>query len=189
MQANISNVMDGLINIINNNMDTIEETIDVYENGRTLTIFKGNRSTIPSSKFPSLELEPSSGSMQWNSTDTQIVEYSVDFTLTISTQEIDISAEYIGALSRELVEIFNMPYNMHFIIPNEKGFNPTVQDYCPLTVQFGSVSSIAYNANREGTLRLAQWTWTGGVRESYPREYWDYKRLKDLGFIPRQIPE
>lgn len=189
MQANISNIMDGLITIVQNNMDTIEETIDVYEAGKKLTIFKGNRSSIPASSFPSLELEPTSGSMEWNSTDSQLAEYSIDFTLTISTQVLDISAEYIGALTRDLVQIFNMPYNMHFIIPNETGFNPTTQNYCPLTIQFGSVSSVAYNANREGTLRLSQWTWTGGAREAYPREYWDYKRLKDLGFVPRQIPK
>ena len=170
-------------------MDTIQSTINAYESGKHLTIFRGNRSSIPKSSFPSLQLQPSSGSMQWNSTDTQLVEYSVDFTLTISTQLVDISAEYIGMLSREIVQIFNMPYNMHFILPNQVGFNPTVQQYCPLTVQFGSISSVVYNANREGTLRLAQWSWTGGVIESYPREYWQYKRLKDLGFTPRQIPE
>lgn len=188
MQASISNVIDGLILKIQQNIDTINNTIQLYQDNKELTIFKGLRDNLGISSYPSLELEPSSGSMNWNTTDSQVCEYSVQLYLTISTQMVNISVEYIGSVVRQIIQIFNMPYNMHFIIPNQIGYDPQQRKYTPLTIQFGSVSSVTYASNKIGTLRVANFTWTGTTRESYPRQFWNHKKLTDLNFIPRINP-
>lgn len=188
MQASISNVIDGLILKIQENLDTINSTIQKYQDNKQLTIFKGQRDNLGITAYPCVQLQPSSGTMNWNTTDSQVCQYSVDFYVTISTQVVNISVQYISALVRQLVQIFNMPYNMHFIIPNEKGYNPQTKQYTPLTIQFGNISSVSYVSNKVGTLRVAQFTWTGITRESYPREYWNHKKLNDLSFVPRIDP-
>lgn len=188
MQANISNVIDGLILKIKENIDTINQTIQKYQDNKQLTIFKGLRDNLGIASYPSLQLQPSSGSMNWNTTDSQVCEYSVECYLTISTQVVSISVQYIGAVVRQIIQIFNMPYNMHFIIPNEIGYDPQTRKYTPLTIQFGNISSVSYASNKVGTLRVANFTWTGTTREAYPREYWNNKKLKDLNFVPRIDP-
>ena len=188
MQANISNVIDGLILKIKENIDTINQTIQKYQDNKQLTIFKGLRDNLGIASYPSLQLQPSSGSMNWNTTDSQVCEYSVECYLTISTQVVSISVQYIGAGVRQIIKIFNMPYNMHFIIPNEIGYDPQTRKYTPLTIQFGNISSVSYASNKVGTLRVANFTWTGTTREAYPREYWNNKKLKDLNFVPRIDP-
>lgn len=188
MQASVSNVIDGMILKIQENLDAINQTIRRYQDNKSLTIFKGQRDNLGVTSYPCIQLQPSSGTMNWNSTDSQLCEYSVDCYVTISTQVVQIGVQYISAVVREIVQIFNMPHNMHFIIPNEIGFDPQTQKYTPLTIQFGNISSVSYVSNKAGTLRVAQFTWTGITRQSYPRQYWDYKKLKDLSFVPRKDP-
>ena len=186
MQANISNVIDGLINKIKQNIDTINQTIHLYQDNKQLQMFKGLRDNLGASSYPSLQFQPSSGGFQWATTDSQKSEYSVDMYLTVSTQNVDVSVQYIGALVRQIVQIFNMPYNMHFVIPNQIAYNPVTKKYTDMAIHFGSISSVSYNSNKVGTLRVAQFTWTGNVKQSYPRQYWQCKTLSDLGFVPRK---
>ena len=186
MQANISNVIDGLINKVKQNLDTINSTIHKYEDDKNLNMYKGLRDNLGAGSYPSLQFEPASGSWNWATTDSQITEYSVDMYLTISTQNVDISVEYIGSLVQDIVQIFNMPYNMHFVIPNETAYNPITKKYTPMAIHFGSISNVTYNANKVGTLRVAQFTWTGNVKQAYPRQYWKDTKLEDLHFLPRK---
>lgn len=188
MQANISNVIDGLILKIQQNIKPINEIIQRYQDNKQLTIFKGLRNNLGISSYPCVELQPASGNNSWQTTSSQVSEYSVDFYVTISTQMVQLSVQYIGSVVRQLTQLFNMPYNMHLIIPNEMGYNPQTKQYTPLTVSFGNIGSVSYAANKVGTLRVAQFTWTGIVRESYPRQYWEHKKIEDLQFYPRIDP-
>ena len=188
MQASISNVIDGLILKIQQNLDTINSTIQKYQDNKQLTIFKGQRDNLGITSYPCVQLQPSNGTMSWNSTDSQVCQYSVDFYVTISTQVVNISVQYISALVRQLVQIFNMPYNMHFIIPNQIAYNPITKKYTPMAIHFGNISSVTYASNKVGSLRVAQFTWTGNVKQAYPRQYWNHKKLNDLAFIPRIDP-
>ena len=186
MQANISNVIDGLILKVQENLDTINSVIQIYQDNKQLQIFKGLRDNLGASHYPCLQLQPSSGSWQWTTTDSQTSEYSVDLYVTVSTTQVEISVQYIGSLVQSIIQIFNMPYNMHFLVPNEIAYNPTTKQYTPMSITFGSISSVSYNSNKVGSLRVAQFTWSGQIKESYPREYWNAKKLSDLGFLPRK---
>lgn len=188
MQVNISNIIDGLILKIQQNIKPINEIIQRYQDNKQLTIFKGVRNNLGITAYPCVELQPASGDNGWQTTSAQNSNYSVDFYVTISTSVVDLSVQYIGSVVRQLTQIFNMPYNMHFIIPNEKGYNPQTKQYTPLTVSFGSIGSVSFTSNKAGTLRVAQFTWNGIVRESYPREYWEHKKIEDLQFYPRIDP-
>lgn len=190
MQANISNIIDGLILKIKQNADSINQIIHRYQDNKQLQIFKGLRDNLGASSYPCLQLQPSSGNHQWSTTDSQNSQYSVDMYLTVSTTALQISVQYIGSVVQSIVQIFNMPYNMHFIIPNQIAYNPITKKYTPMAIHFGNISSVTYASNKVGSLRVAQFTWTGNVKQAYPRQYWNFKKLDDLGFLPRpEIPD
>ena len=189
MKTNISNIIDGLINLIEQNREHIDSVINEYERGKSLHIFKGVRKSIPADLFPCLEIEPNDGSMSWQTTEHQDCQYSVEMILTISTTIDDVSVEYISTITREFLHLLNNPANMKFEIPNEKNWDPISNSSYQSRVEFGSVSNVSYNATKDGSIRVSRWTWTGQVRESYPREYDDYSKLSDSPDLPRQYPE
>ena len=170
------------------NKPYINALISQYEPSREIHVYKGMRKTLPRDAFPSLEIEPVSGSTSWLTTETQGASYTVTMTLTILTDRDDMSAEYIGNLTRLFTEIFNNPANMALPIPYEKGYSVSTQNWTSNIVQFGMVESVAYNSNKEGTIRVSQWDWTGQVRESFPRDFYERDNIADLGLEPHDIP-
>ena len=170
------------------NAPYINALIKEYENGREIHVYKGMRKTLPRDAFPSLEIEPSGANTSWLTTETQGPEFTVQMTLTIMTERDDMSVEYIANLTRVFTEIFNNPANMALPIPNEKGWNPNTQQWAENIIQFGMCNSVTYNSNKEGTIRVAQWDWTGQVRESFPRDYYNRDNLADLGLEPHDLP-
>lgn len=177
-----------LISVIEVNKPYINALIAQYEPSREIHVFKGQRKTLPRDAFPSVELEPNSASSSWLTTETQGTEFSIGFTLTIMTDRDDMSVEYIGNLSRVFTEILNNPANMALQIPNERGYNLDAQKWTGNIVQFGMCSSITFNANKEGTIRVATFDWTGMVRESFPRGFYLRDNLGELGLEPHKIP-
>ena len=165
--ANIApdNIIKGLISIIEINADSINGLLAFYrDETSTLHVFEGLRKTLPLSSYPSLELEPVSNSNEWLTTSAQTGEYRIGFTLTVNCDNETLGAEYISQVTRRVVQIFNYPPNMSFIIPNEyQGLNKE-----PVYVQFGYIGNVNYSATKDGTRRVATWEWAGKVIEGFP---------------------
>ena len=156
------NLIKGLKQIIEVNIDQINDLIQYYRKSDTLHVFEGLRKTLPLSAYPSLEFEPSSASTEWTHVGAQTGEYTIDCYLTVNNSNEDLNAEYISEITRKIVKLFNFPTNMCFPIPNE--FFP---DGSPIYVQFGNVQSVSYRSTRDGSLTVAQFTWTGRVLEPF----------------------
>ena len=159
-----SNIINGLMNIVELNRVNIDRVFNHYKTGDRLHVFKGMRKSLPLSAFPSLELEPSSGSQEWLTTSVKVGEYTIQFTLTVTCDNDEFGAEYICEATRAIVQVFTIPENLCWEIPNEK-FG--IEDDTRLYIQFGSIGGITYNSTKDGTIRIAQWDWTGKVYEPY----------------------
>ena len=162
------NLVQGLIDILEMNEESISQVLVHYlgdlQGKPELNIFKGMRKTLPLSAFPCIEFEPTSGSNEWTTTSAQTGEYSIQCTLTVNCDNDDLGAEYISELTRRIIEIYTYPGNMCFKIPNEYQDKMKTSVY----VQFGTIGNVTYNATKDGTLRVAQWDWTGRVLEVFP---------------------
>lgn len=180
--------MDLVISIVDVNKPYINALIKQYEPSAEIHMYKGMRKSLPRDSFPSLELEPVSGNTSWITTETQGASYTIQMTLTVVTDRDDMSAEYICNLTRLFTEIFNNPANMALPIPYEEGYSVNGRAWAQNIVQFSMVESVSYNSNKEGTIRISQWDWTGQVRESFPREYYERGGLAPLGLDPHDLP-
>ena len=106
--------------MIKENQEEINSLIRVYNRKDSLHLFKGLRKTLPVTSFPSLEMEATSGGMEWVTTSKMNGEYSIDCILTVNCgNHNEIGLEYICELTRKIVQVFNYPQNMTWIIPNE----------------------------------------------------------------------
>ena len=160
------NLIQGLINILEMNKESIQECLEHYLGSNVcLNIFKGMRKSLPLSSFPCIEFEPTNGSIEWTHTSAQTGEYTIQCTLTVNCDNDELGAEYISELTRRIIQIYNYPGNMTWIIPNEYQDNEN-----PVYVQFGNISSVNYYSAKDGTIRISQWDWTGRVLEVFPPE-------------------
>lgn len=102
--------------------------------------------------------------MEWVTTSAMNGEYSIDCTLTVNCgNKNDIGMEYICELTRKIVQVFNYPQNMSWIIPNEFADNNNTPVYC----QYSEIRSVEYSAARDLALRVARFTITCRVIESF----------------------
>lgn len=160
-----SNIIEGLILMIKANQEEINSLIKVYRKTDELHLFKGMRKTLPESSFPSLEMEATSGSMEWVTTSAMNGEYSIDCTLTVNCgSDNEIGMEYICELTRKIVQIFNYPQNMSWIIPNEYADKNKTPVYC----QYSDVRNAEYSSSKELGLRVARFQIACRVIESFP---------------------
>lgn len=161
-----SNIIEGLIQILLANVDEINALIKTYRKADTLHLFKGMRKTLPLSSFPSLEFEPSSGSMEWATTSAMVGEYTIECTLTVNCgTSIEMGAEYISEITRKIIQIFNYPVNMTWQIPNEfQDKEGKVPVYC----QYSDIRSVEYASAKDFVIRVARWQITCRVVETFP---------------------
>lgn len=161
------NIIKGMIQIIEVNLEPINELIKHYRPSDALHVFEGLRSSLPLSSYPSLELEPDSGSSTWVTTTAQDCEYNIRCILTLNCQNDELGAEYVSEVTRKIIQIFNYPSNMTFIIPNEyQGLNGE-----PVWAQFGYIDSVSYGATKSGSIRQSDWVYSCKVIEIY--DYWN----------------
>jgi hypothetical protein len=156
------NIIKGLKQIVEVNIDQINDLLQYYRKSDTLHIFEGLRKTLPLSSYPSLEFEPASASTEWTTTSAQTGEYTIDCYLTVNNTNEELNAEYISEITRKIVKLFNYPTNMCFPIPNE--YFPNGEQ---IFVTFGNVSSVTYRSTRDGSLTVAQFSWVGRVLEPF----------------------
>jgi len=176
-----------VMEVIELNRSEIDAIVQQYEPGKIMTVWKGMRHTLPVAAFPSLEIEPSSGSTQWNSIYTQSPEYSLDFTLTTNTNNDEMGVEYIGTLTRMLTELFNNPANMGLDIPHETSWLPN-QGYVKTRIQDAFVDSVTYNATKDGLIRVSQWNWYCKVLEGIEQSWRDNEGLEATVYNPHELP-
>ena len=163
------NIIKGLHGVIEANREQIDTVIKHYRTNDTLHIYDGLRKTLPESAYPSLELEPSSASVEWTHTSAQTGEYQIECYLTLKNSNEEYAAEYVSEVTRSILKILNYPDNMSFIVPNEfyESDDPENPDKYPIHLQFGNVSSVTYRNTIDGAITVAMFTWSGRVLEYF----------------------
>lgn len=164
------NIIKGLHNILDANKQQINKVIKYYRNTDELHVFDGLRKTLPLSAYPCLELDPASASTEWTTTSAQTAEYTIECYLTIRNSNEELAAEYVSEVTRIILKVLNYPDNMSFIIPNEYYPNKKDPDNpIPIHIQFGNISNVTYRSTIDGSITVAQFSWSGRVLQ-----YFDY---------------
>ena len=180
-----SNIIDGIILMMKANTLGINKVIRKFDENASLHLFKGMRKTLPLEMFPSLEFEPTSGSMDWVTTSAMTGEYTIDCTLTVrcgTSQEKGL--DYISEVTRKVLSIINYPPNMTWMIPNEF-FDAEMTK--PILCQYSDVRSVDYLATKDFAIRMSRWQMQCKTVESFPipenfgpqRVEWREKERKD----------
>lgn len=172
------NIIKGLHLILDANKEQIDRVIKYYRSSDELHIFDGLRKTLPLSAYPCLELDPSSATTEWTHTSAQTGQYTIDCYLTVRNSNEELAAEYVSEVTRVILKILNYPDNMSFIIPNEFYPNEEQPDKpYPIIIQFGNVSNVTYRSTIDGSITVAQFSWSGRVLELF----------KYTGIGPKQV--
>lgn len=161
-----SNLIEGLILILKANIGDIDSLIRAYRQEDSLHLFKGVRKTLPLSAFPALEMEPVSGTMEWAHTGAMTGRYAIDCILTVNCgTSVETGVEYICELTRKIVQVFNSPENMTWIIPDE------YQDMekTPVLCQYSDIRNVEYSAAQDSVMRTARWRVCCQVLEHFPQ--------------------
>lgn len=161
-----SNIIEGLIAILKANAEGIDELIRHYSSKSRLHLFKGIRKTLPLTMMPSLELEQTSGSMDWVTTSAMTGEYTIDCVLTAwCGNNVEIGAEYMAELTRRVVQVYNYPPNMTWAVPNEwLDREKTV----PLHCVYSAITNVDYGSAKEFSIRVARWQMSCRTLEPFP---------------------
>ena len=143
----------------------------VYEGKRSLTALEGMRQTLPARAYPSFEIEPGSGANRWATTRAQRPRFSFTCTLTVSNSREKLGVEYITTLATVLTEIMCSPNNLQMRVLNETKWDPNsgLQDTYILD---SLVEDVSYSASRDGTMRVAEFSWFAEIHEPFPEAKW-----------------
>ena len=161
-----SNIIEGLIGILQANVEGIDALVRHYSSKSRLHLFKGVRKTVPLTMMPCLEMEPVSGSMQWVTTSAQVGEYTIDCVLTAwCGNNVEIGAEYISELSRKIVQCYNYPPNMTWPVPNEW---LDKEKTTPVICVYSAIQSVDYASAKEFSIRVARWQMACRCLEPFP---------------------
>jgi hypothetical protein len=158
--------------MLTENGDAIDKTIREYEPDRTLIVFEGMRKTLPRDAFPSFEIEPTSGSNSWDTTRAQRPRYNLQCTLTVINDNEKYGVEYIATIVTILVELMTDPTNLQMMVIGESRWDPNgglVNTY----ILDSLVEDVTYNANKDGTIRTAEFSWFALIHEPYPESKWE----------------
>ena len=160
------NIIKGLQLIVKANIANINAVIRKFNKDGELHMFTGVQGPLALDKFPCLEFEVTNGTMDWHTTSAQWSEYTIDCILTIDCGScIEQGLEYITALTKAFLTIYNWPVNMTWPIPNETQSKDSNK---PLYCEYSSVSHVDYMATREYAIRVARWSVPCRVVERFP---------------------
>jgi hypothetical protein len=164
-------LIDTIIALLERNADSINQCVQVYQPDRNLCVLKGMRNTLPLDAYPSLEIEPTSGSNQWGTVRAQRPRYSLQMTLTTRTNNVKLHVEYITTIATRLAEILTSPENLQLQVLNETkwtAYNGLVNTYLLDSL----VENVNYNSQYEGTIRVCEFDWFALINETYPDGKW-----------------
>ena len=171
MYTNPSNITKTLISLLDRNSQFINKMIRVYEGNHSLTVLDGMRPTLPIDAYPSFEVEPTTSDNLWATTRSQRPTYNFTCTLTVKVSNVKFGVEYICSLASLISEIMTSPNNLQMRILNETHWDVNgglVDTY----VLDSLVNSATYNATKDGTIRMAEFSWFVTVHEPFPESLW-----------------
>ena len=166
MYTNPSNIIDAYINLLKVNEQDIKDVCTYYNpKSPTVTVFKGFRKSVPDSNFPCLEVEPTTSTNRWATTRGQRPRFQFIWKLTTITQDVDLHLEYISTLATRLVQIMTTPEVLQMELPKETQW--THQGGVSKSFILDSlIEDVTYNANQEGTIRVAEFSMFAEVHET-----------------------
>ena len=165
--TNESNIIDTVIALLERNSLQINTLVQQYQPSRNLKVFKGMRQVLPADAYPSLEIEPTTGSNQWATTRAQRPRYHMNMTLTTVTDNEKLHVEYICTVTRLIVAILTSPENLQLTVLNESRWSPN-GGLVSTVITDSFVEDVTYNAVKEGTIRTAEFPWWALIHEPYP---------------------
>jgi hypothetical protein len=177
MYTNVSNIVKTYLSLLERNKDNINTVIKEYED-RPLNVFEGMRKTLPRDAFPALEIEPQNAAIEWYSCRSQRPRYNFTCTLTVVNDNEDYGVEYIAKLTTTIVEILTDPTNLQMKILNEKKWEPTYGLVDSIILD-SLVEDVTYNANKDGSIRTAEFSLFVLVHEPYPEWKWQIGSVED----------
>jgi len=167
MYTNPSNIIKTLIRMLQTNKENVDCVIRVYEPSKQLTILEGMRKTLPADSFPSLEIEPTTGSNNWYATRAQMPRYSFECTLTVLNSNEQYGVEYISTVASAVIEIMSDPQNLQLRVMNEVRWDPNI-GLCDTYITDSLVENATYNALKDGTVRTCTFDWFAMIHEPFP---------------------
>ena len=171
MYTNVSRLVDTIIALLERNALRINRTVQVYQPSNNLNVYKGMRKTLPVDAYPSLEIEPDSGTSDWATTRAQRPRYTFKCTLTTKTDNEAYGVEYIATIANVLLEIMTSPENLQMRIIGETKWDPNggmVDTYLLDSL----VENVSYSATKSGTIRTCEFNWFALINETYPEFKW-----------------
>lgn len=157
MNFNPNVVSKHAISLLKKNDPFFNNIISVFETGKSLTCFNGVRPSIPSSHFPTFEIEVGGVQSEWATTRSQRHHATFRCMVTVSvSSDIDFREEYITKLASAIVSVFQAPSNMRFSLWDKSltGADYRIDSYDSM------VSNVTYNSTRDGTIGVSEFNWT-----------------------------
>lgn len=156
MIVDVDKVIDKVKELLELNAVQVNTLVALYMKDRKLTILKGERATIPNSWFPALEIEPLSGDSSWQYCRTQREDIALKLVLNVWNGDEEKATEFLGLLTTLVAKILLWP--------------PYLQTRIPKTDFFlvdSRAENVTYSVQRNGTVRVAEFTWRGWVIEHF----------------------
>jgi hypothetical protein len=166
----------------------INRCIRVYETDKSLNVFEGMRKSLPADCFPSLEIEPTSGTNQWATVRSQRPRYQFNMTLTVLNDNEDFGVEYISTVATRIVEILTDPQNLQLRVLNESRWTPT-GGLVNTVVLDSLVEDVTYNATKDGSIRTVEFSYFAMIHEPYSDSKFDLGNINTPSILlPKVIP-
>lgn len=174
MEIDPNLVLDKGIETLKSNLVLINKVIEEFES-REFSIYKGIRTTLPVSAFPSLEMEIQGNDSSWYATRVQRHTMSFRCVITITAPTVEDRETYQNRLTSAVASIFKNPQNMRFAIPCVEG-----QYRYEAYVYDSFVSDTSYGSTKDGQFGVSEFSWTVNIHE----------RIPDILFnlVPGQVP-
>ena len=171
MYTNVSNIVKSAVLLLDRNNQQINAVIREYQSKRSLTVLQGMRATLPVDAYPSFEIEPTTADNIWATTRAQRPTYNFTCTLTLKVDKPEYGVEYIGTVANIICEIMTSPENLQMKVVNETRWD--VNGGLVDTIILDSlVTSVAYDAARDGSVRTAEFQWFVTINETFPESKW-----------------
>ncbi len=165
--------MKTFIELLESTRESIDDIIHFYEGPDKpgIQLYEGVRDTLPVSAFPSLEIESNSVSNGWETTRAQRPNYTLEYKLTLVTENQDLAYEYIATLTTKIAEVLTLPQNLQLQVVNEGRWSP--DGFLVETLILDSlVESASYASNAEGNIRQADFSQYVRIHEPFPQLFW-----------------
>jgi hypothetical protein len=171
MYTNPHNLALTLLSLLDRNETYINQVVRQFQGERRLTVLEGMRQTLPAQAYPSFEIEPGPVSNRWATTRAQRPRFTFTCTLTVSNSKEKYGVEYVTTLATIISEIMTSPENLQLLVINESRWDANM-GLVDTYIMDSLVEDISYNASRDGTMRVAEFSWFAEIHEPFPESKW-----------------